>query len=68
MLLLFLWPIAGRWRSLLVGYNAVMVFVLVYGAEHYVSDVLLGWLYALVVFLAFSRYWARRDVAAVEAP
>jgi hypothetical protein len=66
MLLLLLWPVAGRYRWLLVGYNAAMVFVLVYGAEHYVSDILLGWLYALVVFLAFSRYWARRDAAAVD--
>jgi hypothetical protein len=63
MVLLFLWPTAGRARWLLVGYNAVMVFVLVYGAEHYMSDILLGWLYALVVFLAFTRYWARRDSA-----
>ena len=68
MLLLLLWPVAGRYRWLLVGYNAVMIFVLVYGAEHYVSDILLGWVYALVVFLAFSRYWARRENAAVEAP
>jgi membrane-associated phospholipid phosphatase len=42
-----------------------MVFVLVYGAEHYVSDILLGWLYATVVFVAWSRYWARRDHATV---
>jgi membrane-associated phospholipid phosphatase len=67
MLLLFLWPVAGRLRWLLVGYNAVMIFVLVYGAEHYVSDILLGWLYALVVFIAFSRYWARRDALAAAA-
>jgi len=65
MLLLFLWPVLRRGRWLLVGYNAVMVFVLVYGAEHYVSDILLGWLYATVVFVAWSRYWARRDQATV---
>ena len=68
MLLLFLWPVLRRGRWLLVGYNAVMVFVLVYGAEHYVSDILLGWLYATVVFVAWSRYWARRDTATVERP
>lgn len=68
MLLLFLWPVLRRGRWLLVGYNAVMVFVLVYGAEHYVSDILLGWLYATVVFVAWSRYWARRDTATVEHP
>jgi PAP2 superfamily len=68
MLLLFLWPVLRRGRWLLVGYNAVMVFVLVYGAEHYVSDILLGWLYATVVFVAWSRYWARRDTATVAGP
>jgi hypothetical protein len=63
MVLLFLWPVLRRGRWLLVGYNALMVFVLVYGAEHYVSDILLGWLYATVVFVGWSRYWARRDAA-----
>jgi membrane-associated phospholipid phosphatase len=65
MLLLFLWPVLRRGRWVLIGYNALMVFVLVYGAEHYVSDILLGWLYALVVFVAWSRYWARKDAATV---
>jgi membrane-associated phospholipid phosphatase len=32
-----------------------MLFVLVYGAEHYVSDILLGWLYAVVIFLVVNR-------------
>jgi hypothetical protein len=68
MVLLFLWPVLRRGRWVLIGYNALMVFVLVYGSEHYVSDILLGWLYALVVFLAWSRYWARRDTATVEGP
>ena len=35
--------------------------VLVYGAEHYVSDILLGWAYTLVVFWAWNRHWAHRD-------
>ena len=61
MLLLLLWPVLRRGRVVLLGYNALMVFVLVYGAEHYVSDILLGWLYATVVFLAWNRYWAHRD-------
>jgi membrane-associated phospholipid phosphatase len=38
-----------------------MVFVLVYGAEHYVSDILLGWLYASVVFVVVTRLLDRRD-------
>jgi hypothetical protein len=68
MLLLFLWPVLRRGRWLLIGYNALMVTVLVYGAEHYVSDILLGWLYALVVFIAWSRYWARKDAATIQNP
>jgi PAP2 superfamily len=68
MLLLFLWPVLRRGRWVLIGYNALMVTVLVYGAEHYVSDILLGWLYALVVFVAWSRYWARKDAATAHNP
>jgi membrane-associated phospholipid phosphatase len=59
--LLFLWRRIGRWRWLLLAYNAAMVFVLVYGAEHYVSDILLGWLYATVVFVVVTLLLDRRD-------
>ncbi len=59
--LLFLWRKVGRWHWLLVAYNAAMVFVLVYGAEHYVSDILLGWLYATVVFLVGTWLLDRQD-------
>jgi hypothetical protein len=55
MVLLFLWSKVGRWRWLLVAYNALMVLVLVYGAEHYVSDILLGWLYATVVYIVLTK-------------
>jgi O-antigen ligase len=40
-----------------------MAFSLVYGAEHYVSDILLGWLYTvatLVAGRALMRWWAQR--------
>lgn len=60
MTLLFLWRKIGPWRWLLVAYNAAMVFVLVYGAEHYFSDILLGWIYALVIFLVVNRLMADR--------
>ncbi len=60
MVALFLWPTARRGRYLLVLYVAFMTFVLVYGAEHYVSDILMGWLYAGVVFWGWNRYWNRR--------
>ena len=59
--LLFLWRRIGRWRWLLLAYNAVMVLVLVYGAEHYLSDILLGWLYAIVVFVVVTRTLDWRD-------
>lgn len=66
MVLLLLWPVAGRWRWALLGYNAVMIPTLVYGAEHYVSDILLGWLYAGVTFIVVNRLFdarARRRAA-----
>lgn len=48
LILLLSWPYCRRLvRTLLVGYVLAMAFTLVYGGEHYVTDVLLGWLYAL---------------------
>lgn len=50
MILLFFWPRARWWvRTLLVAYVLAMAWMLVYSGEHYVFDVLLGWLYAVVV-------------------
>ena len=58
LLLLFFWG-AGRWARIgLVAYVLTMAFTLVYGGEHYVSDILLGWLYAAGVTAAVA--WARR--------
>jgi PAP2 superfamily len=72
MTLLFLWRKIGPWRWLLLAYNAAMIVVLVYGAEHYVSDILLGWLYATVVFIVVNRILdrteARRATAADARP
>ena len=61
MLLLFFWPTARRGRWVLLAYNMFMWFVLLYGAEHYAADIVLGWAYSIIVFVAFTRYWARRD-------
>ena len=61
MTLLFLWRKVGQWRWLLLAYNAAMAMVLVYGAEHYFSDILLGWLYAAVVFIVVTRTLDWRD-------
>jgi len=61
MTLLFLWNKVGRWRWAIVAYNLLMILVLVYGAEHYVSDVLLGWLYATFVYVVVTWILDRRD-------
>jgi len=47
---LFLWNRIGRrWRPVLVAYVLTMAFTLVYSAEHYVIDILLGWTLAVAV-------------------
>lgn len=44
---LFLWPLARTaWRVALVGYVVLMALALVYTGEHYVVDVVAGWLTA----------------------
>ena len=58
LLLLFFWG-AGRWaRTGLVAYALGMAFTLVYSGEHYVSDIIIGWLYAGAAFAVVG--WARR--------
>ena len=53
---LFMWKRVNRaWRVVLAAYPPVMAFCLVYSAEHYVSDILAGWLLALGVHLAANR-------------
>jgi hypothetical protein len=59
----FLWHRVHRgWWPLLVAYVLVMAFTLVYTAEHYVVDILLGWAFAALVIVALNRYdtWRRR--------
>lgn len=56
MLLLFFWPLVGRrQRICLVLYVVAMTFTLVYGGEHYVTDLLVGWLYAAASVAVVSR-------------
>jgi membrane-associated phospholipid phosphatase len=53
LILIFFWARANWWqRVLLVAYPLAMAFTLVYGGEHYVADVLLGWIYAVVTYVA----------------
>lgn len=57
----FLWHrVRRQWRPLLVAYVLVMAFTLVYTAEHYVVDILLGWGFAALVVLGINRFHARR--------
>ncbi len=57
----FLWHRVHRaWRPVLVAYPLVMAFTLVYTAEHYVIDLLLGWALAAVVITLIARYERRR--------
>jgi membrane-associated phospholipid phosphatase len=67
LLAVVLWPLVRRrWRPLVVAYPIVMAFALVYSAEHYVFDILMGWLVTAVVCVGFSylerRLRARRAV------
>ncbi|MGV0813662.1 phosphatase PAP2 family protein [Mycolicibacterium boenickei] len=64
----FLWNRVNRgWRPVLVAYPLIMAFTLVYTAEHYVVDILLGWALAAVVLFALNRYEARRSARAARA-
>jgi hypothetical protein len=64
MISIFLWRRVRRgWRPLLVAYPLAMAFVLVYSAEHFVVDILLGWALAAIVSLVFGLFdawWSRR--------
>jgi hypothetical protein len=72
MISIFLWRrVKARWRPLLVAYPLAMAFVLVYSAEHFAVDILLGWALAAIISLTFdlldswrSRRRASRSVAA----
>jgi hypothetical protein len=53
LVMLFFWRGARPWlRALLVAYPMAMGFTLVYTGEHYVFDVLLGWVYGVAVYSA----------------
>jgi hypothetical protein len=59
----FLPMVRRRWWPLLLAYPLAMTFTLVYTGEHYVADVLVGWLYVAGVFFFVGlaeRWWARR--------
>jgi hypothetical protein len=53
LITLFLWKLVPRWgRVLLFLYPWAMAFALVYTSEHYFVDILLGWIYCAIAFVA----------------
>jgi membrane-associated phospholipid phosphatase len=68
MVAAFLWNrLNARWRPVLVGYVLTMAFTLVYSAEHYVIDILLGWALAAIVVMVINRLEVRRQWTPVAA-
>jgi hypothetical protein len=68
LLALYLWPLVPRWARVPIAlYPLAMTAALVYTAEHYVSDCLLGWVYALAAFAAVNAVADRRARATVPA-
>ncbi len=65
--MLFVWFFGKRTRHLwvkllLAVYPLVMAFTLVYGGEHYVLDLLVGWVIAIFAVEVSDRYHDRRDL------
>ncbi|HEY2792093.1 MAG TPA: phosphatase PAP2 family protein, partial [Micromonosporaceae bacterium] len=70
----FLPTVRKRWWPLLLAYPLAMTFTLVYSGEHYITDVLMGWLYVGITFALvqvaerlIASYRARRRKATAEA-
>ena len=69
LLLFFVWPMVGRYlRAALLLYTVLMAFVLVYGGEHYVFDVLAGWALAAAIHVPFTVRDRTRDRRKVDDP
>lgn len=64
----FLWPVVGRWwHAALATYVLLMALVLVYTGEHYVVDVVAGWLTAAAALVAGRVATSARHPVAEEA-
>jgi hypothetical protein len=62
LITLVLWRMAPWWgRILLALYPWAMAFALVYTAEHYFVDILLGWVYCVAGYLAVN--WIAKRIA-----
>jgi membrane-associated phospholipid phosphatase len=64
----FLWRFSRRARPLLALYTVAMAFALVYAAEHYVVDILLGWGYTVVAVWVVARVADRLSARAPHPP
>jgi hypothetical protein len=62
LVMLFLWDRTRRWRPVLAAYNVAMAGALVYTADHFVFDILLGWGYAAAAYVG-TRPVTRRAVS-----
>ncbi len=61
LFLLLFWAFATRgWRIVLVSYTLVMAIALVYLGEHYVTDVVMGWIYAVIAIIVVNRVLDQR--------
>jgi hypothetical protein len=61
MIAIFFWESSRRWMKIVLAlYPLVMAVALVYAAEHYILDIMIGWLYVLVTALAMRRLWRGR--------
>jgi membrane-associated phospholipid phosphatase len=59
---MFGWPLVGRLARVgLVAYTLAMAVTLVYAGEHYVADVLLGWVYAAIAVGAMNWWFGPAD-------
>ncbi len=55
LLALFMWPrVKALAKTLFMGYAFAMAFALVYTAEHYVFDIVLGWALAAAVIAVYQ--------------
>jgi membrane-associated phospholipid phosphatase len=67
LLLVFFWSeVRTRGKIGLSVYAALMALTLIYTGEHYVADVVAGWVYAVVVAVVLRRFFFRTQP--MEAP
>jgi membrane-associated phospholipid phosphatase len=58
---LFFWKRSPIWlRVVLVAYPLAMAWALIYSGEHYLFDILAGWLLAAIVTVSFTQFETRR--------